>query len=177
MIATLDNLGHALAALSWNGDVGTLAAVLLVAGIVLVGGEIVLPTHGVLGFFGLLCFAGLIGICFYINRWLGLAVFAVAVLSSPLLVHVSMRLWARSPIGRRVILPPANVAPAPAPVRVGTVGVAVTELRPVGECEFGQHRLEAASELGMIRVGEPVEVIAVENGRPTVRRVRAPATV
>lgn len=166
-----------VAAWPWSGDVGVLAAGLVVAGIVLIVGEALLPTHGVLGLIGLLCFAGVIGICFYINRWLGLSVFAGAVLVSPVLIQLSVKLWAMSPIGKRVILPPVEVAQAPSPVHVGTTGIAVSELRPLGECEFGNARLEAASELGIIRTGDRVRVVAIENGRPTVRRVETPATV
>jgi membrane-bound ClpP family serine protease len=167
----------ALLPLSWSNDMTAMAIALLVAGMVLVIGELLLPTHGLLGLLGLICFGVVIGICFSINRWLGLGVFAAAVLASPVLAQVGLRLWQRSPIGRRIVLPPADVAPAPAPVQIGVTGIAVTELRPLGECEFGNVRLEASSELGIIRAGARVRVVAVDNGRPTVRRVETPATV
>jgi membrane-bound serine protease (ClpP class) len=143
----------------------------LAAAIVLIVAEALLPTHGVLGLFGLFCLVGALVIVFLINQYVGLIVFAAAVVASPFVVHASMRLWARSPVGRKLILQPLETAPRSSSIALGQTGTAVTELRPIGECDFGGLRLEAASELGIIAAGQKVKVVAVINGRPTVRAV------
>lgn len=152
-----------------------LIILLVAAGAVLLVGELLLPTHGLLGVVGALCLGGAIGVCFYLNRWLGLGVFFAAIVVSPVAFYGAMNLWKRSPVGRRIILPPVETSAAPALVRAGQLGITVSELRPTGECEFGQQRLEAISDLGMIAPGEKVRVVAVSNGRPTVRRVESAA--
>ena len=139
-----------------------LAAVLLLS-------ELALPTHGVLGVAGLLALGGALAECFYLNRWFGLTIFLAAILASPLLLNLAMKIWSHSPVGRRLILQPIQTNPPPPQIRLGQLGVAVTELRPMGECDFDDHRLEALSELGIIQAGQQVKVVAIDNGRPTVR--------
>jgi membrane-bound ClpP family serine protease len=62
--------------------------------------------------------------------------------------------------------------PATRGIPVGQVGVAVTELRPMGECEFEEERMEAISERGIIRPGQSVKVVGARSGRPLVRAVQ-----
>lgn len=162
-----------LAAWFWPDNTPLVLAIgLFLGGIVLLVAEALLPTHGILGIAGLLCFGGVIGVCFYANRWFGLAVFGGAVLASPFLGDLALRAWMKSPIGKRLILQsesPASASETRNGIALGSLGVAVTEMRPIGECDFGDQRLEAASELGIIPAGKKVKVIAVVNGRPTVR--------
>ena len=148
-----------------------LSLLLLAGAVVLLVGELLLPTHGVLGLLGLFCLAGAIGVTFYINRWLGLGVFLAAVVISPFAWAIGLKLWERSPVGRRVILQPGEPARPTLPFKIGQVGTAVSDLRPMGECEFGDVRLEASSERGIIRAGATVKVVALNNGLPTVREV------
>ncbi|HWP39585.1 MAG TPA: NfeD family protein [Tepidisphaeraceae bacterium] len=150
-----------------------LILLLIGAGAALLVGELLLPTHGLLGIAGLLCFGGAIGVCFYINRWLGLIVFCVAVLASPFLASLGLKIWQRTPVGRRIILPPVQASRAASPVIPGQIGITVTEMRPIGECDFGDVRVEAISELGLIPPGTRVRVVAVENNRPVVRAADA----
>lgn len=150
-------------------------SLLLVAGaIVLLVGELLLPTHGVLGFFGLLCLAGAIGATFYINRWLGLGVLLSAVVASPFIWSIGIRLWEKSPVGKRLILQPTDSSRPIIPVKIGQIGVAATELRPMGECDFGDQRISVSSERGIVRSGQTVRVVAVVNGVPSVRVVNEP---
>jgi membrane-bound serine protease (ClpP class) len=147
----------------------TLSLLLLAGAVVLFVGELLLPTHGVLGIAGLLCLAAAIGVTFYINRWLGLAVFLAAVAASPFVWAVGIRIWERSPVGRRMILQPTDTSRQVIPVKLGQVGTCVSDLRPMGECDFDELRLSVMSERGIIRAGEKVKVVAVVNGMPTVR--------
>jgi membrane-bound ClpP family serine protease len=56
----------------------------------------------------------------------------------------------------------------PAPP-VGTTGVAMTDLRPVGTCRFGDGRYECLADRGMIESGSEVEVVAVDGMQVKVR--------
>ena len=148
-----------------------LSLLLLAGALVLLVGELLLPTHGVLGLMGLICLAGAIGVTFYINRWLGMGVFLAAIVVSPFAWAIGLKIWERSPVGRRVLLPPAEVARPVIPVKLGQVGTAFSEMRPMGEVDFDDLRMEAISERGIIRAGQKVKVVAVTNGVATVRAV------
>lgn len=155
-------------------------AVLLVAAVALAAAELVLPTGGVLGVLSAVSAAGAIGACFWVDRWLGVGVFAAAVVAAPFAATWGLGLWQRSPIGRRVVLgetagAPVNAGPSDV-VGVGEVGRAVSALRPMGECEFparagdgGERLVQCLSELGPIAAGTAVRVIAYRDGLATVR--------
>lgn len=49
------------------------------------------------------------------------------------------------------------------------LGVAESDLRPVGVARFGETRIDVVSEGGYVRAGTPVRVIEVEGGRIVVR--------
>jgi membrane-bound serine protease (ClpP class) len=152
-----------------------LILLLVGVGVVLLIGEALLPTHGIVGAAGVLCFIGAIGVCFYINRWLGLGVSVAAVALSPFLVSGFIHVWKRSRIGRRIIMPPIESTLPPPEVHIGQTGVAFSELRPMGECDFGDRRVEALSEHGLIKPGTKVKVVAFTNGKATVRAIDASA--
>lgn len=148
-----------------------LAAFFALTGVVLLVGEVLLPTHGILGVAGLLGIAAAIATCFVIDRILGIGVLLASVIAAPFVVGLGVRLWERTPIGRRIVLQtPVDDVPRAPLVRIGQTGLAVTELRPMGECEFdGGLRLEATSEHGIIPIGRSVRVVALSDRRPVVR--------
>jgi membrane-bound ClpP family serine protease len=155
-----------------------LFSLILVAGaIVLLVGELLLPTHGVLGILGLLCLAAAIGSTFYVNRWLGLGVLVAALIASPFVWSLGIRIWEKSPVGRRMILQPTEPSRPVIPVKIGQIGVAVSELRPMGECDFDDQRVSVSSERGIIAAGARVKVVGVVNGVPTVRSVATESVV
>ena len=141
-------------------------------GIVLLLGEVLLPTHGVLGVLSLIAFGVAIGACFYIDQYLGLAVFLGAVIVSPFIGGWFVKLYPRTPIGRRMVLQPVESHLKAPPVKIGQTGVAMSELRPMGEAEFADLRLEVISEYGMIEPGRRIRVVGFANGKPTVRAVK-----
>jgi membrane-bound serine protease (ClpP class) len=138
-------------------------------GAVLIVAELLLPSHGLLGVAAIACFAVVIGICFSINRWLGIGVLASVILLSPLIGAMLLAAWQKSPVGKRLTLTATAGKADTAAVMVGQTGVAVSDLRPTGECEFNDHRLQATSDSGLIHAGTPVRVIAFANGVATVR--------
>lgn len=154
-----------------------LTAILLAIGASLLIAELVLPTHGLLGVVAALATLTAIVTAGLQNVWAALLLTLALAIATPLAWTLAVSLWPRTPIGRRVILPPVDSTPPPAPVTVGQTGVAVSELRPTGICEFepapGQMgtrvRVEAHSEHGMVQAGTTVRVVALVNNRPTVR--------
>jgi hypothetical protein len=55
------------------------------------------------------------------------------------------------------------------PIRVGDIGRAVSELKPMGEIEVGMLTVEASSHSGVIDRGTTVEVLDYKDGVATVR--------
>ena len=156
--------------------------ILLLGGLalLLVLAEVLLPTSGILGVAGLVCAAAAIGVCFYVNRWLGLGVLLGAIGLAPVVMGALINLWPRTPMGRRILLPSTTTVPLPPPVYIGQVGVTMAALRPGGEVEFAGEaeaaggrpvRVEAVSEHGLIPPGTRVKVVALVEGRARVRPV------
>jgi membrane-bound ClpP family serine protease len=131
--------------------------------------ELLLPTHGLLGILALVCAAGGIVACFYVNQWLGLGVFLGSAAATPFLAAAAIKLWPRTPVGKRLLLPDVKSTVRPLPVAIGQIGIVVTPLRPMGECDFGDTRVEALAEYGIIEAGERVRVVALGDNRVTVR--------
>jgi len=153
-----------------------LMLLLVGAGVVLLVGELLLPTHGILGIAGLAALLGAVAVCFYINRWVGLGVFVVALLASPFVWTFMISVWTKTPIGKRVVLTPIEAQRPVVTLRLGDVGTAVTELRPMGECEFASDRFESLSERGIIPAGTQVKIVAMRDGKAIVRRAQAEET-
>lgn len=146
---------------------------LMAAGAALFFAELFLPTHGLLGLLGVACVAGAIGTCFYMNRWLGIGALFAAIIATPFAFQGMVNLWQKTPLGRRIVLNTVvgqGGTPRPA-VLVGMTGLTVSELRPMGECEFNTDRVQCQSETGnTIPSGTAVRLIAMKD---TVAVVRA----
>jgi membrane-bound ClpP family serine protease len=150
----------------------TIAMLLALAGLIFLVAELLLPTHGLLGVLGVGALLGAVAVCFFIDPWLGTGLFAASVIAAPFVGALAMRMWPRTPLGRRLLLVPPQPTPVePPPVQPGTMGVAISELRPIGVVEFGELRLEAESDRGIIDAGAKVRVANVVNRRPIVRAV------
>jgi membrane-bound ClpP family serine protease len=139
---------------------------LFAIGLVLIVGEMLLPTHGTLGIVGGGAMLGAIGIGFHMSQWIGESMLIVTLLCAP----IAMTIWPKT-VGRRMILPTTETLVHPPRVGLGQIGVAVSELRPMGWCEFADQRHEARAETNIIRAGAQVKVVSVESGRLIVRQV------
>jgi membrane-bound serine protease (ClpP class) len=144
-------------------------ALLIGIGVVLSVAEALLPTHGILGLLGGGSVACAIVAAARVSPWAGIALLVAAVAALPLLWVAFVHYWPRTPLGRRIVMQPLESPPPTLAVRVGQTGVAVSELRPMGLCEFDGTRVEAISEHGIIEPGTDVKVVALSNNRPTVR--------
>jgi membrane-bound serine protease (ClpP class) len=148
-----------------------LAVLLLAIGAVLLIGELLLPTHGLLGVAGVAAALLAILVSARENVWAGLVLTVLLALSTPLIWAAAVKIWPKTFVGRRVMLPPLANTPAESRVQVGQSGVTVSELRPMGTCEFDGERVEAISEHGIVPPGTAVRVVALVNNRPTVRTI------
>lgn len=152
----------------------TIAILLFAAAAVLVVAEMLLPAHGVIGAVGALALIGGVGVVFWINQWLGLGMAFALTVTTPFAVALWMKLWPKTPIGRRLFLAPPGATPPPpttAMPRPGQTGVTVSELRPTGVCEFAGERVEARAEHGMVPPGHGVRVVGAAGGHVIVRPV------
>ena len=149
----------------------TLAILLALAGAVLIIAEMLLPSQGILGVAGALALGACVVTCFRIDSRLGFGVLVAMVAAAPVAAMLWVKLWPRTPVGRRMILSPVSGEPATAPVHVGQTGVTVSELRPMGVCAFGDERVEARADHGTIPAGRQVRVVELIDRRPTVRAV------
>jgi membrane-bound ClpP family serine protease len=141
----------------------------MLVGVVLLVAELLLPSHGVLGLGSAGCILGAIFIASRQNVWAGLGLLVGVAAMTPFAWVAFVKVWPKTPVGRRVVLPPVeNERPQPL-VRIGQAGVTMSELRPIGVCEFDGVRVEAHSEHGIVPPGTAVRIIAVVNNRPTVR--------
>src|SRR5690606_21129829 len=106
-----------------------------------------------------------------IDRWLGLGVLLAGVIAAPFIGAWLVRIYPKTPVGRAMLLRDDPVIVTPPPVHIGQQGRAMTTLRPSGEVEFENERLEVISEGPIIPSGKPVKVVAINNGRAVVREV------
>ena len=152
--------------------------VLLAAAIVLGVVEIFVPTGGLLAVATATCLVASVVMFFMHGPLWGFASLLAYSAGAPFAVVLGFKLWSHSPIARKMVLgthdgSPEGSAPAAAatgPVAVGTEGEALTPLRPVGFVRFGEARIEAVAEMGMIEAGAAVTVVESGPSRVVVRR-------
>lgn len=147
----------------------TLAILLLLAGVVLLVAEMLLPSGGVLGVLAAVCLAASVVASFRIDSRMGFGLLVAIVIAVPVGGMLWMKVFPRTFAGRRMILGPVKAESVPESVGVGQTGVAVSELRPTGVCQFGAERLEARAERGIIPAGARIRVIEIVDRRPIVR--------
>jgi len=154
-----------------------LSAGLVVLGVLFLLAEIFVP-GAVLGILGaLLTLAGVAG-GFSHGATAGLSLLLGAVGGGVLLGWLGIRVFPRSPTGRRLILQQngrewhgydgGNQALA------GTRGTSHSPLRPAGIAIIGDQRVDVVTRGEMIDAGKPVEVIEVEGNRIVVRETPPP---
>jgi membrane-bound serine protease (ClpP class) len=152
-----------------------LITLLLAAGVILLVGDLFLPSAGIMSVVGIGLILTAIIVCFTINRWFGLAVLFAAVVASPFIWMIVIRAWQRTPAGRKMILSYTEAHPQRDVVRVGETGVAISILRPMGECSFrnemGEVVIQCRSEFGDLAAGTPIRVTHFKDGIATVRAI------
>lgn len=135
--------------------------------------ELFLPSGGLLAVAGAACMTGAIIVCFKIDRWLGSGLLVASVVIAPFAIGWGVSLWQKTFVGKRMVLSEVVGQMPRAQVLIGSVGVALTEMRPMGEVEIGDVKIEAQSEMGMIiPAGRRVMVLSMTGGIATVREIK-----
>ncbi len=168
---------------------------LLLLALVLFAVELFIPSGGMLGILcGLAAIASVTSFFFYSPAMGGFALL-LYLIATPFLLVYGVKLWSRTPIGRRLILGGTEEldgrgldedeidqeidarrrlsAESDASL-LGRIARTLTPLRPVGVIRLDGRRLDALAESGVIDVDTDVEVIAVLDNQIKVRTVRTP---
>lgn len=150
----------------------TFALLLIALAVIFLIAEMFIPSHGLLGVLAALAAGGAVVEFFMMGMKQGVIALAIVTVASPFVFMGMLRAWPKTPVGKRMVLTAVTAKPETAKrVQVGATGTTVTELRPMGECDFGDLRMEAISELGLIGPGSAVKVVALDaEGKPVVQK-------
>ncbi len=96
---------------------------------------------------------------------MGLLIFELALV--PVFTWIFVKVWPKTPLGRRMIIEPAQAESYQWKARelVGQVGITTCEMLPAGEIEIDGRRWDATSRAGLIAIGTPVKVVDEEMGQ------------
>jgi membrane-bound serine protease (ClpP class) len=152
----------------------TLYFTLLLAGFVLIGMEIFLP-GGILGIFGSIAWisAAVVGGRNFPEPWNMVSAFSL-LLVGLLTFVVWIRYFPKSRVGRSLSLNESSASYKShkmTDLPVGTVGEAVSTLRPSGIASFDGKRLDVVADGEWIEAGESVKISSTSNGHISVVKV------
>jgi len=156
------------------------AFLLIGVGLLMIVGELLIPS----GFFFIVAILAVISgvtmvFLYAPDPYMGwltlLGVFVIV----PLLTSVLVRLWPKTPLGRRFFLhePQEDATIASMPVNLeleqyrGRIGRAISPLRPSGVADFDGRRVDVITEGMMVEPGQWVRCIDVRTGKVLVRPV------
>jgi membrane-bound serine protease (ClpP class) len=152
------------------------AVLLYFACAALIIAEVFVPSGGLISICALACLIGGVAIFFHhsmVTGWIG--VFSAAIMI-PLVLIIAYKIFPKTKFGKSVTLTPptrrqGDAIPDTPRLQelLGTVGVVLTPLRPVGMCDFSGQRVECVAESGYVDKGQKVKVINVESTQLTVR--------
>jgi membrane-bound ClpP family serine protease len=157
---------------------------LLAVAFLLIVVEAFVPSGGIIGIVAVLCaVAGIVSLFQYKTSW-GVSGMLTTVVLGPMVFFFAVSMLPSTPFGRRLIGEPseAELADREANERalrdryqamVGLEGVAITDLRPVGEARFGGERHEVLAEGGLIEAGTAVRITRAEPNMIKVRVARS----
>ncbi len=147
---------------------------LLLAGFVLIGTEIFIP-GGILGIFGSVVWvtAAIVGWRNFPAPWNMLSAFALLFVGILTFV-VWIRYFPKSRVGKSLSLEESSTdykSHSAESLPVGTVGEAISTLRPSGIAKFDGKRLDVVADGEWIEAGQPVKISANSNGHVSVIKV------
>lgn len=172
--------GHLLVNLAGLEEV-----LLFAAGLGLIALELlVIPGFGVTGVLGIVCIVAALvltlvglplGVAFRTGAWVEpLGRVTAAMVVTVVMMLLSLRVLPRTRAGRGLVLATATTrsegfVASDESRLMGQLGVAESDLRPVGVARFGEERVDVVSEGAFIARGTPLRVVLVEGPRVVVR--------
>ena len=153
------------------------AFALLSVGVLFLVMEVFLPSGGVLAFFAGSSMIAAIAIGFSGGFRPGMIVTLVTLIVLPISVGLAIKLWPKTPLGRRMVAPAPDLSAdsALAQVRqereslVGKIGMATTKMLPSGEVTIDGDAYDAVTAGMAVEPGQVVEVVDVRANRIVVK--------
>ncbi len=157
---------------------GPIAIALILVGLAafLLALDLLIPSGGILLVLALMSCAGSILFAFRHSYEAGIWMLIAELACVPLFAWLFLKLWPSTPLGRRVIIEPAQAKPYTweSVSMVGKEGVTVGDLVPAGQIDIDGRRWEATSRSGLIAEGTIVKVVAEEMGQLFVVPISKP---
>lgn len=152
------------------------AIALLGLGLVLVMAEVLFPSFGILSVLATGAFVGAVVLAFREDPDTGVTFVVAIALGVPVMVLVGMRLFPKSPMGKKMIARGLSFESRPAIDPrdldlVGARGVAESNCRPSGVGRFDGRRVSIVTRGDWIENGQAVQVVEVRGNRVVVARV------
>ena len=155
-----------------------MAVILYFACAALIIAEVFVPSGGIISVFALACLIGGVAIFFHHSGMAGWIGVGIAVVMIPTVLIIAYKIFPNTKFGKSVTLTPpereqGDAIPDTAELKdlLGTEGLVLTPLRPVGMCDFSGRRLECVAEGGYVDKGNKVKIINVESTQLTVRAI------
>ena len=141
--------------------------------------EVFIPSGGVISLVAAVVALAAVVILFRVSVGWGAAGLLAVLILGPLTGFFALQILPSTPMGKKLLFGEAGqdqpvlseqAAQAHAYEHlVGAEGVAVTDLRPIGEVRVGDERVDAICEVSFVPVGDAVRITAVEPTRVRVR--------
>lgn len=138
--------------------------------------EVFVPSGGLISICALGCLIGGLVIFFRHSTTTGWAGVIIAVIMIPSVLIFAYKIFPHTKFGKSVTLAPPErqkgdaIADTPKLKELlGSTGVVITPLRPVGTCDFSGQRVECVAEGGYVDKGKKIKVIHIEGTQLTVR--------
>ena len=154
------------------------AVFLFLASAALLVAEVFVPSGGLLSVCSFACLTGGIVIFFNFSTVAGWIGIVVAILMIPTVLILAYRMFPKTRFGKAVTLMPperelGDAIPDTEAIKelLGKSGLVLSDLRPVGMCDFDGRRVECVAETGYIEKDSKVTVIRVEGTQLTVRMI------
>lgn len=149
---------------------------LVLVGLAIVVLELMIPSGGILSALaGIAILASIVVAFIQGGVVLGTIFMAFTAVLVPAILLLFIRLWPKTPMGRRVLInPPPAEELVPDEVQslrqwIGERGVAVSPMLPSGAIRIGRRTMDAISEGMSIDNGTPIEVVAARGNHLVVR--------
>ncbi|MEX1025565.1 MAG: NfeD family protein [Planctomycetota bacterium] len=151
----------------------TISILLLGLGLALIIAEVLFPSFGILSVLAAGAIVSAIVFAFNQDPTLGWRFLWFTALAVPAAIMLGMRLFPKSPFGRRMVVHGLSFESTRATDRrdlglVGAEGVTLSPCRPAGTARLGTRRVDVVSRGEFLEAGQPVHVVEVVGNRVVV---------